>query len=236
MNYRPPKIKRRGDRGEWLFNTAQFCCNFCFQPLEVSNSLLQVKYHHFSVQDILCRQMAASAEIHTAWEAVSIIDLLTARTVFCYVPVRYAVPSVWGQPAPSNRPPSSLSRWWTAKDSWSSASTAAESLHLVCFLSPQICNKGVPVWQKGNTVVIKISPHQHVIVLNGFIQRYSTLLLLLTNLMKRSKHLPKNYHTTTTHQWAPWFILSQSQTQYTILRLLIFTRIESVAKHSPSIK
>lgn len=71
----------------------------------------------------------------------------------CNTPVRYAVPLEWGQPALSNHLQSSLSRWWTAKDSWSFASTAAETVHLVHSLLAGICNKEVPAWQINQTAV-----------------------------------------------------------------------------------
>lgn len=65
------------------------------------------------------------------------------------LPVGCEVLSLWGQPALSNRPPSSQGRWWTAMDSWSSASTAAETLRLVRYTPVGICNKEVPAWQRG---------------------------------------------------------------------------------------
>lgn len=74
------------------------------------------------------------------------------------VPVRYAVPLMWGQPTPSNHLQSSPSRWWTAKGSWSCASTAAETAPPICSPLDGTCNTEVPAGRRGNTDI----RHRHI--------------------------------------------------------------------------
>lgn len=166
-------------RGQHLLNVCFSSLRHCKCLFSVLESLRRCRFgkqmiHHADMQSN-SRIDSREALTLTGRYDVAFINITDDwDTAFYHIPVRYAVPLVWGQPAPSNRPPSSLSRWWTAKDSWSSASTAAETVHLVHSPLAGIYNKEVPAMAKkaDNTVIIMMSSHWSVTYSNQMSKKW----------------------------------------------------------------
>lgn len=83
-------------------------------PAEVSNflrlSVTSIGNNIFSSSSACFNVWLGEQVIRLSWDCKQKGEEQRCNTAYCTIPVRYAAPSAWGQPALSNRPPSSLSR------------------------------------------------------------------------------------------------------------------------------